>query len=117
MNCLLTGLLLTNSHLLLLIIQTFKNSCHLFNLNINYHQGTLYNIRSFSQCVTDDGCALLPHAIIMAKHSTATNSIRVPAWYKFLKAITITSPTSYGSFAIEKEETQKKIKFMFICQI
>src|SRR4051794_18654395 len=55
-----------------------------------------HNIRSFSQCVTDDGCALLPHAIIMAKHSTATNSIRVPAWYKYLKAITTTSLTSYA---------------------
>src|SRR4051812_5732866 len=44
----------------------------------------------------DSVCTLLLHAIIMAKHSTTTNSIRVPAWYKYLKAITTTSPASYA---------------------
>src|SRR3954452_8841618 len=50
----------------------------------------------------------------MAKHSTATNSIRVPAWYKYLKAITTTSPASYAlkeEFSISNPESLIKPTF------
>src|ERR1043165_8196194 len=54
-----------------------------------------HNIRSFSQCVTDDGLALLPHSTIITKYSTITTSFRTPAWYTYIKSLTTVAINSF----------------------
>src|SRR5215212_8524260 len=73
----------------------FKDNPRLFAKVL--YQLKKHNIRSFSQCISDDGLALLPHAEIMArqKTSTLTKSFRVPAWYTHLKNTTTMTGQSY----------------------
>jgi len=73
----------------------FKGNPRLFAKAL--YQLKKHNIRSFSQCITDNGTALLPHAEIMARQNSSAlkRSYRIPAWYSHLKEVTTVSSLSY----------------------
>src|SRR5207244_2737414 len=52
------------------------------------------NIRCLSQCITDNGSALLTYNTIMRNHSSHRTSSITPSWYIHLQTLLCVSPTS-----------------------